>query len=125
MYVLLLIAVPAVAALADIVKNDVVANGNGTIAAGGTTTVNYSIENNNAGGSSFSNCDAADGSQLTLTINTPPAVTASPGSLTFTSCETPKPVQFSSNTPGDYNITVSASDTRGNYSVGPANSRCT
>jgi hypothetical protein len=44
-----LIAVPAVAALADIVRNDVVASGNGTIAAGGTTTVNYRIENNNAG----------------------------------------------------------------------------
>jgi hypothetical protein len=115
-----LIAVPAVAALADIVRNDVVASGNGTIAAGGTTTVNYRIENNNAGGNAFRECDAADGSPMTLTINTPAEVTASPGSLNFNSCETPTPVQFSSNTPGDYNITVSASDSRGNYSVGPA-----
>jgi hypothetical protein len=115
-----LIAVPAVAAFADLVKNDVVANGTDTIAAGGNTTINYRIENNNAGGGSFSTCDAADGSAVTVTIVKPAAVTASPGSLSFNACDVPKSVQFSSNTAGDYPISVTTSDTRGNYNVGAA-----
>jgi hypothetical protein len=116
----LLIAIPAVAALADNVQNDVVAGGTDTITTGSSTTINYQIKNNSAGGGDFSGCDASDGSPVTVTINKPAAVSASPGSLIFNACDSPKPVQFSSNTPGDYNITVSTSDTHGNYNVNGA-----
>jgi hypothetical protein len=40
--------------------------------------------------------------------------------LSFNACDVPKGVTFSSSTPGDYNITVSASDTHGNYNVSGA-----
>jgi hypothetical protein len=118
----LLIAIPAVAALADNVQNDVVAGGTDTIttAPGSSTTINYEIKNTSAGGGGFSGCDAADGSTLTLTINKPPAVTASPESLSFNACDVQKGVQFSSSTAGDYPITVTASDTHGNYNVNGA-----
>jgi len=115
-----LIAVPAIAAFADNVQNDVVAGGTDTITTSGSTTINYQVKNTAAGGSAFSGCDPADGSKLTLTINKPAAVTASPGSLTFDKCDTPQSVQFSSSTVGDYNITVSASDSHGNYNVSGA-----
>jgi outer membrane autotransporter protein len=115
-----LIVVPAVAAFADLVKNDVVVNGTDTIAAGGTTTINYRIENNNAGGNDFKECDAADGSPVTVTIVKPAGVTASPGSLQFNLCESPQGVQFSAANAGNYPISVTTSDTRGNYNVGAA-----
>ena len=115
-----LIAIPAAVALADNVQNNIVAGGNDTITTSGTSTVNYEVKNTSAGGSGFAGCDASDGSTLTLTINKPAAVTVSPGSLTFNSCDSPKPVQFSSSTVGDYSITVTASDTHGNYNVNPA-----
>jgi hypothetical protein len=115
-----MIAIPAVAALADNVQNNVVAGGNDTITTSSSTTINYEIKNTSAGGSGFSGCDPADGSTLTLTINKPAAVTASPGSLTFNACDVPKSVQFSSSTKGDYNITVTATDTHGNYNVNSA-----
>src|SRR5829696_7496775 len=102
-----LLAVPAIA-LADNVENDVVAAGNDTIVAGGSTTINYQIKATGTGG--MPGCDASDGSAVTVTINKPAAVTASTGSLSFNSCDSPKPVQFSSNTPGDYSITVSTTD---------------
>jgi hypothetical protein len=109
----MVLAIPAVA-LADNVKNDVVAEGNGTITAGGSTTVNYYIQP--TGGT----CDAADGSSAKVTINAPAAVTASPGSLTFSACDSSKPVQFSSDTPGSYSITVSVTDSVGSYNASPA-----
>src|SRR5919112_3451620 len=110
------LAVPAIA-LADNIQNDVVAGGTDTITTSTSTTINYQVKNTSAGGSGFSGCDASDGSTLTLTINKPAAVTASPGSLSFNACDLPKGVTFSSSTPGDYNITVSASDSHGNYNV--------
>ena len=113
------LAVPAIA-LADNIQNDVVAGGTDTITTSTSTTINYQVKNTSAGGSGFSGCDASDGSTLTLTINKPAAVTASPGSLSFNACDVPKGVTFSSSTPGDYNITVSASDTHGNYNVSGA-----
>jgi hypothetical protein len=115
----LLIAIPAVAALADNVQNDVVAGGNDTITAGGSTTVNYKIAANNGDGQT--GCNAADASPATVTINAPAGVTATPGSLSFTSCGTDKPVVFSSSTAGDYDITVSVSDGgTGTYNTSPA-----
>lgn len=107
----LVLALPAVA-LADNVVNDVTVGGNDTITAGGSTTINYKILNTNSNNSADpqNSCNPADGSVATLTINKPAAVTATPSSLSFNACDDPKPVVFSSSTPGNYNITVSVSD---------------
>jgi hypothetical protein len=118
----LVLALPAMALADNVVRDEVVASGKDTITTSSSTTINYQIKNNSSGGANneFKLCDASDGSPVTVTIVKPAAVTASPGTLTFNSCDSPKPVQFSSNTPGDYQITVTTSDTRGNYSVGDA-----
>src|SRR5215213_7088347 len=114
-----LLAIPAVAAFADNVQNDVVAGGNDTFTEGGSTTVNYRIAANNGDGQT--GCNAVDGSAATVTINAPAGVTATPGSRSFTSCGTDKSVVFSSSTPGDYAITVSVSDSgTGTYNTTPA-----
>ena len=106
-------------AFADNVQNDVVAGGNDTITAGGSTTVNYRIAANNGDGQT--GCNAADSSPATVTINAPAGVTAAPTSLTFTSCSTDKAVVFSSTTVDNYEITVSVSDSGvGTYNINPA-----
>jgi hypothetical protein len=106
-------------AIADNVQNDVVAGGNDTFTAGGSTTVNYRITANNGDGQT--GCNAADASPATVTINAPAAVTATPSSLTFTSCGTEQEVVFSSSTPGDYEITVDVTDSGvGTYNKNPA-----
>jgi hypothetical protein len=114
----LLLAIPAIA-FADNVQNDVTAGGNDTITTASSTTINYRITANNGDGQT--GCNAADSSPATVTINKPAAVTASATSLSFSSCGTNKPVTFSSSTAGDYNITVSVSDSgTGTYNVNPA-----
>lgn len=106
-------------AIADNVQNDVVAGGNDTFTAGGSTTVNYRIAANSGDGQT--GCNAADGSSAIVTINAPAGVTPTPSSLTFTSCGTDKEVVFSSSTPGDYDITVTVSDSgTGTYGTNPA-----
>ena len=115
-------------ATADNVNNDVTVGGTDTIAAGGSTTVNYNIVATNAsgpGGDGQNGCNAADGSAATVTINAPAEVVATPGSLTFTTCQQggglAQGVVFSSNTPGDYEITVSVSDSGpGGYNTNSA-----
>ena len=110
-------------AAGDNLKNDVVAGGNDTIVAGGSTTIDYWIQA--TGGT----CDAANGSAAVVTINKPAAVTASPSSLTFTLCNTSneaspnntQSVAFSASTPGDYAISASVADTSGSYNAVPAN----
>ncbi|HET9589535.1 MAG TPA: hypothetical protein VFO91_12180, partial [Anaerolineales bacterium] len=52
-------------ALADNVQNDVVAGGNDTFTAGGSTTVNYRITANNGDGQT--GCNAADSSSAAVT----------------------------------------------------------
>jgi hypothetical protein len=105
--------------LADNVQNDVVAGGNDTMTAGGSTTVPYRITANNGDGQT--GCNAADSSAATVTIIAPAAVTATPSSLSFTNCGTDKPVVFSSSVAGDYDITVSVSDSgTGTYNTNPA-----
>src|SRR5215211_860975 len=113
----LLLAIPAIA-LADNVKNDVVAGGNDTIVTGGSTTINYEIQQTGSGG--IGGCDATLASPVTVNINAPANVTASPSSLSFSSCGTQKSVAFSSNTAGNYDITVSTVDNVGDYNVTPA-----
>ena len=117
-----LIAIPAVVALADNVQtnaNDAAVDGNTSFTAGDSTSINYRITANNGDG--LNGCNAADATSATVTINAPAGVTANPGSLTFTSCGTDKAVVFSSNTPGDYEITASVSDSGpGTYNTNPA-----
>ena len=113
-----LIAVPALAALADNVENDVVAGGNDTTTVGTPTTVKYEIQQTGSGG--IGGCDATTASPVTVNINAPAGVTASPSSLSFDSCGTQKAVAFSSNTAGNYDITVSTVDNVGDYNVTPA-----
>lgn len=107
-------------ALAENVKNDIGAGGIDTVAAGSSTTISYYIQD--TGGQNT--CEAADGTKATVTINAPAAVTTSTNSLDFTKCgeENKQGVQFSSNTVGDYEITVSVSDSTesGSYNVSPA-----
>jgi hypothetical protein len=112
-----LIAIPAIA-LADNVKNDVVAGGNDTTTVGTPTTVKYEIQQTGSG--MLGGCDATVASPVTVNINAPAGVTASPSSLSFSSCGTQKAVAFSSNTAGDYDITVSTVDNVGDYNVTPA-----
>jgi hypothetical protein len=106
-------------AWADNVQNDVVAGGNDTFILGGSTTVNYRITANSGDGQP--GCNAADASPATVTVNTPAAVAASPASLTFTSCGTNQPVVFTASAAGDYEITVSVTDSgAGTYNTSPA-----
>jgi hypothetical protein len=106
-------------ALADNIQNDVIAGGNDTITVGGSATVNYRITANNGDGQT--GCNAGDATPATVTINSPANVTASPGSLSFTSCGTDKPVTFTASVAGSYEITVSVSDGgTGTYNTNPA-----
>jgi hypothetical protein len=118
MTVFFVVALGAVA-LADNVQNDVVAGGNDTFVEGGSSTVNYRIAANSGDGET--GCNATTSSPATVTIILPAGVTATPGSLSFTSCSTDKSVVFGSSTPGDYEITASVSDTgAGSYNTNPA-----
>jgi hypothetical protein len=109
----------AAVAYADNVQNDVVAGSSDTITAGGSTVVDYRIAANSGDGES--GCNATAASPATVTINAPAGVAANPGSLSFTSCGTEKPVTFSSSTPGNYSVTVSVSDSgAGSYNTNPA-----
>jgi len=112
----------AAVAFADTVNNDIAANpGSDMFTAGGSTSVGYKVVSNSAAGDTQTGCNAADSSPATVTINAPAGVTANPGSLDFTECNTFQEVTFSSSTPGDYSITVSVSDSgTGSYSTGPA-----
>ena len=62
--------------------------------------------------------------QVQITLNAPSGVTVSPATLTFSQCgdedTNTKSATYSSNTPGDYAITVSTQDTHGNYNENPA-----
>jgi hypothetical protein len=115
----LLLAIPAIA-LADNVQNDVVAGGNDTIVAGGSTTIQYRIASNNGDGET--GCNATVASPATVTVNAPAGVTATPASRTFSSCGTFQSVALSSSVVGNHDITVSVSDGgAGSYNTSPAN----
>jgi hypothetical protein len=122
---MLIFSVAGIKAFADNIKDDIeVTPAQRTITEGGSTTVKYWVDANNSGGKNFTGCDAADGSSLKITLNVPSGVTVSPTSLTFDQCGAPdsntKSATYSSNTPGDYDITVSTQDTHGDYNTGNA-----
>lgn len=128
-----MLAIPAVA-LADIVYNDVVAGGNDTITAGGSTTITYKIQNTNSNNSTDpqNSCNPADGSDAFVTINAPAAVTVSGSDvktdaqgkkfLQFNACEPQsRSATFSSNTAGNYAITHTVTDSGvGTYTTNQA-----
>lgn len=118
---LAVIAVPGVAH-ADTVSNDVVAGGSPSVAVGDTTSIGYSIKNNNTGngpngGDTQNSCNPADGTSARLTISAPVAVSVTPASRLFTSCDSTQTFGFSSSTPGSYSISVSVTDTGGGVYV--------
>ena len=107
---LAVLALPT-AAHADIVSNTVVAGGSPSVVAGDTTTIGYSIQNqNNRDGDAQNNCNPADATPATLTVTAPAAVTVTPSTRQFTACGTTQYFDFSSATPGPYAISVSISD---------------
>ena len=111
------------AAHADIVSNNVVAGGSPTVEAGSTTAIGYSIHNTNSNNSTDpqNSCNPADSTPATLTVNAPAAVTVTPATRQFTGCGITQTFDFSSNTPGDYSISVSVSDGgSGTYATGGA-----
>lgn len=106
------------AALADTLTNNVVAGGNDTIIAGTSTTIAYTL--NSTSGDGQNGCNAPASSPATMTISKPAAVIAPP-SVLLAGCGVEFPVVFSSNTPGNYLITVSVSGGRGgSYDVSAA-----
>jgi hypothetical protein len=106
---------------ADNVNNDVTVGGTDTFALGSSTTVNYWIVA--TGGDGQSGCNASDGTAATVTINSPPEVTPSPGTLVFDDCgkSNEQSVVFTATEAGEYEITVSVQDAgAGSYHTTPA-----
>ena len=104
------LGVPGVAQ-ADTIQNTVVAGGSPTVVAGETTSIGYRIQDRTGNdGDPQDGCNAADGSPATLTVSAPAAVTVTPSSRVYTTCETDQYFDFTSTTPGSYSITVSVAD---------------
>ncbi|WP_210438773.1 HYR domain-containing protein [Nocardioides xinjiangensis] len=119
--VLAVLAAPT-GAYADIVSNTVVAGGSPSVAAGDTTTIGYTIRNQNErAGDPQGNCNPADSTPATVKVNVPAGVTVAPASRTFTSCDTTQFFDFTSATPGTYSISVSVTDSgTGTYTTSGA-----
>ncbi len=103
-------------AVADNINNDITVD---TIFVSDSTVVGYKVVGTGGDGGPSGpggNCNAADGSKLTITINVPANVSAFgftllPGNkLEFTTCNDFQYVSFSATAAGDYPITVSYSD---------------
>lgn len=117
-------------AFADNVQNDVdIDAGDNTITTGASTEIGYKITANNGDGQN--GCNAADGTPAFVTLNLPanvaaasagfPASPSTAKTLTFVNCTSTQQVTFSSTVIGDYEITVSVSDSSaGTYNVNPA-----
>ena len=107
------LAVPT-GAHADVVTNTVVAGGSPSVVAGGSTQIGYNILNRNVNqGDTQQSCNPADGTPATLTVSAPAAVSVTPASRQFSSCDSVQLFSFSSATPGSYPISVSATDAGG------------
>ena len=105
-------------AFADIVSNTVVAGGSPTVRVGETTSIGYSIQNQNTNaGDTQNSCNPGGGTPATLTVNKPAAVTVTPASRSYSSCDTTQFFDFSSTTPGSYQISVSVADAGGGVYV--------
>jgi hypothetical protein len=110
-----LFAAGASPALADTVSNSVVAGGSPSIVAGESASISYSIQNQNRqDGDTENACNPAKDDAV-LTVSAPAAVTVSPASRTYTSCDTSQFFSFTSTTPGSYVVTVGISGSAGTY----------
>src|SRR5215213_422076 len=108
-------------ASADVVVNNVVATGNGTITAGNSTSINYTLINQNSQNSvdTVNSCNTAGTGRVFYTIGVPANVTANGVAggagvalqIEFSDCDVPIPVIFSSTTAGSYAINGTASGT--------------
>jgi hypothetical protein len=111
--------------LADNIQDDI-QTGNPTISfsAGSSATVKYWIQDTGSDG-----CGASDGTPVTVAINAPAGLTATPSSLIFTACGSislnTKSVVYTSNSPGTYAITAGATDIDTNDSYNTNNARLT
>ncbi|HEX5016229.1 MAG TPA: thrombospondin type 3 repeat-containing protein [Actinomycetes bacterium] len=118
-----LIGAGGLAAWADQVENNVVAGGNDTTHVGIATVVDYYIQVEGQGIDGEGGCNATTTTPATVTIITPPGVTATPSTLQFTACNagSSQPVEFTSNTAGNYPIAASVTDAGvGSYGVSHA-----
>src|SRR5215211_1890984 len=114
-----LLAIPAIA-LADNFQNTLAASETGmrTITTDGTTAGSTSVGyrvigtggDSGPSGPGTGNCNASDGTPLGVTFSVA-NVTASPSSLSFTTCGTSQNVAFSSTKPGTYIIDPGLADT--------------
>ena len=85
---------------------------------GETTSIGYSIQNQNTNaGDTQNSCNPGGGTPATLTVTKPAAVTVAPASRIYSSCDTTQFFDFSSNTPGSYQISVSVADAGGGVYV--------
>lgn len=100
-----------VPALADTVSNTITSAGQSTIPVGGSTSIGYTITNQNTRqGDTQNSCNPNDGSAATLRVTAPAEVTVSPASQVFDNCGVTKSFTFSSNKAGSYDISVSVTD---------------
>ncbi len=76
---------------------------NVTITAGGSTSVGFFV-NANTGGGDAAGCNATSGSPAVVTISPPVEITATPSTLSFSSCGTTLSSSFSSTALGQTNV---------------------
>ena len=121
---MLIFSASGMKAFADVVQNDIDSDADGTvtITEGETTTVGYRIhatagDTGDTTGRDGQTCNP-ERATVTIQLNLPSGVTASPSSLTFDSCEEYQYVDFTSSTSGAYTITVN--DAGAGYNENPA-----
>jgi MBG domain (YGX type)/YDG domain/Immunoglobulin I-set domain len=116
-----LIAVPVVAAIADQLRDELVANNaNQNIATINANDANgyvntYHLDATGAGANVNGQCDVDNTHPVTFSIDTPTGVTATPSTLTFKQCgdatTNTQDVKFTSDTPNATGYTITATQT--------------
>jgi Thrombospondin type 3 repeat len=102
-------------AFADTINDNIITTssspftlGTDMVAADGTLTVGYSIVNTGGDGGPTgpggANCNASDGTPVTLTFSAPAGAHVSPSTRSFTSCGTTQTVAYTFDAPGVYTI---------------------
>jgi hypothetical protein len=121
---MLIFSVSGMKAFADVVQNDIDSDAAGTvtITEGATTTVGYRIhatagDTGDTTGRDGQTCNP-ERAAVTIELDLPSGVSASPSSLTFDSCEEYQYVDFTSSTSGAY--TVRVKDAGAAYNESPA-----
>jgi hypothetical protein len=111
--------VPVISVFADNLHDVIVAPYSDTFTAGSSTVVGYKISA--TGGDGHTGCNVSVDDPATLEIVTPAGITADPSEFEVTFCTTFNNnlynVTFTSDTPGDYDITVNASGGLGTYNT--------